>query len=127
VTALADGVFERQPPPPPPAPPLPYTQNQDNYVNNFVVNVPNPRDDLFVVSQPAGTALTDISSYAYDTENAQQVVVYVMDTGADLTSRVSSQNVCCCFVINYNSPLHNSKQQVGYSAGSFPAIPMAPT
>jgi hypothetical protein len=85
-TTLADGVFERQPPPPPPPQPVqPYTQNQDTFVIPYDDNL---RDDLFLVSQPPGVALTDISSYAYDTET-RPVVVYVIDTGADLTTPVS--------------------------------------
>ena len=88
-TARADGVFERQPPPPPPPSPpqlvQPYTQNQDTYIIPYDDNL---RDDLFLVSQPPGVALTDISSYAYDTET-RPVVVYVIDTGADLTTPVS--------------------------------------
>jgi hypothetical protein len=84
-TALADGVFERQPPPPPPGPPGPYTQNQDTYVSPWG---PDARDDLKLVSQPPGVALTDISSYAYDDETIP-VVIYIIDSGLDLTTPVS--------------------------------------
>jgi hypothetical protein len=87
VTARADGIFERRPPPPPQ--PVrrvqPLTQNQDTFVIPYDDSL---RDDLFLVSQPRGVRLTDISSYAYDTET-RPVVVYVIDTGADLTTPVS--------------------------------------
>ena len=47
-------------------------------------------DELKVISQPPGVALSDTISYARQTEAMGHVMVYLVDTGVDPTSPVST-------------------------------------
>jgi len=74
-TAPGDGIFERQ---------VPQSENQQAIPNDLSYPI-----DLKVVSQPPGFNFPDLSTYAYDTEDSQQVVVYVVDSGANTNDPVS--------------------------------------
>jgi hypothetical protein len=84
--ASEDGLFARQ---------APQSENQQVIPNDNSYPV-----DLKVISQPPGSSLSDLSTYAYNTENSQQVVVYVVDSGANTDDPVSLQNLILRFIIN---------------------------
>jgi len=84
-TAAGDGHFAR----------APESENQQ-----VIPNDNNYPVDLKVISQPPGYPLSDLSTYAYNTENSQEVVVYVVDSGANPVDPVSLQNLILLTVYN---------------------------